>query len=187
MNDFFLLNNESLPHVFIGQNIEIKQIQIKNLNRFAYFADPIKQLESYSIETIKPIILTSIIQIMGLCSLVTSLDPETFSKHIGDQDAIADLILKIIQVNEAYFKEEKPKKQQRENQKKYSWFDSFQYLISDGHRQDDILNMSYGAFIEYLKAAQRRESQRLKTIAIATRAASAKNNDFDKFVSGLDH
>lgn len=186
MNDFFLLNNESLPHVFIDQNIEIKQIQIKNLNQFAYFADPIKQLESYSIETIKPIILTSIIQIMGLCSLVTSLDPETFSKHIGNQDAIADLILKIIQVNEAYFKEEKPKKQQRENQKKYSWFDSFQRLISDGHRQDDILNMSYGAFIEYLKAAQRRESQRLKTIAIATRAASAKNNDFDRFVSGLD-
>ena len=118
MNDFFLLNNESLPHVFIGHNIEIKQIQIKNLNQFAYFADPIKRLESYSIETIKPIILTSIIQIMGLCSLVTSLDPETFSKHIGNQDAIADLILKIIQVNEAYFKEEKPKKQQRENQKK---------------------------------------------------------------------
>lgn len=186
MNDFFLLNNESLPHVFIDQNIEIKQIQIKNLNQFAYFADPIKQLESYSIETLEPIILTSIIQIMGLCSLVTSLDPETFSKHIGNQDAIADLILKIIQVNEAYFKEEKPKKQQRENQKKYSWFDSFQRLISDGHRQDDILNMSYGAFTGYLKAAQRCELQRLKTIAIATRAASAKNNDFDKFVSGLD-
>lgn len=186
MNDFFLLNNESLPHVFIDQNIEIKQIQVKNLNQFAYFAEPIKQLESYSIETIKPIILTNIIQIMGLCSLVTSLDPETFSKHIGNQDAIADLILKIIQVNEAYFKQEKPKKQQRENQKKYSWFDSFQRLISDGHRQDDILNMSYGAFTGYLKAAQRCESQRLKTIAIATRAASAKNNDFDKFVSSLD-
>ncbi len=186
MNDFFLLNNESLPHVFIDQNIEIKQIQIKNLNQFAYFADPIKKLESYSIEAIEPLIETNIIQIMGLCSLVTSLDPETFSKHIGDQDAIADLILKIIQVNEAYFKEEKPKKQQRENQKKYSWFDSFQRLISNGHRQDDILNMSYGAFTGYLKAAQRCESQRLKTIAIATRAASAKNNDFDRFVSGLD-
>ena len=106
MNDFFLLNNESLQHVFIDQNIEIKQIQIKNLNQFAYFADPIKQLESYSIETIKPIILTSIIQIMGLCSLVTSLDPETFSRHIRDQDAIADLILKIVQVNEDFFKKD---------------------------------------------------------------------------------
>lgn len=54
---------------------------------------------------------------MGLCSLVTSLDPETFSKHIGDQDAIADLILKIIQVNEAYFKEEKPKNRKNGKEK----------------------------------------------------------------------
>lgn len=187
MNDFFLINNETLPYDFLDHQIEIKQIQIKNLNQFAYFADPIKKLESYSIETIKPIILTSIIQIMGLCSLVTSLDPETFSKHIGNQDAIADLILKIIQVNEAYFKNEKAKTRKKDNSNKSSWFDSFQLLVSTGHRTDEILEMSYGAFIEYLKAAQRRESQRLKTIAIATRAASAKNNDFDKFVSGLDH
>jgi hypothetical protein len=66
MNDFFLLNNESLPYVFIDQNIEIKQIQVKNLNRFAQFADPIKKLESYSIETITPLIDTDIIQIMGV-------------------------------------------------------------------------------------------------------------------------
>ena len=134
MNDFFLLNNESLPYVFIDQNIVIKQIQIKNLNQFAYFADPIKQLESYSIETIKPIILTSIIQIMGLCSLVTSLDPETFSKHIEDQDAIADLILKIIQVNEDFFKkDELPKRPTQQKTESASWFYSFQYLISCGH------------------------------------------------------
>ncbi|MDH0032009.1 MULTISPECIES: hypothetical protein [unclassified Acinetobacter] len=186
MNDFFLANNESLPYTFIDQNIHISQIQVKNLNQFAYYAKPIKKLDSYSVEMIQTIIDEHIVKIMGLCSLVTSLDPDVFSKHIGNQDATAELILKIIQVNEAYFKEEKPKKRQRENQKKYSWFDSFQHLISEGHRPDDILNMSYGAFTEYLKAAQRRESQRLKTIAIATRAASAKNNDFDKFVSGLD-
>ena len=186
MNDFFLLNNESLQHAFVDQKIEVKQIKVKDLNHFAQFADSIKKLDSYSIETITALIETEIFNIMGLCSLATSLDPETFAKHIANQDAIAELVLKIIQVNEAYFKEEKPKKQQRENQKKYSWFDSFQRLISNGHRQDDILNMSYGAFTGYLKAAQRCELQRLKTIAIATRAASAKNNDFDKFVSGLD-
>lgn len=186
MNDFFLLNNESLPHVFIDQNIEIKQIQIKNLNQFAYFADPIKQLESYSIETIKPIILTSIIQIMGLCSLVTSLDPETFSKHIGNQDAIADLILKIIQVNEAFFKKEKQQSKSRSEVNESTWFDSIQYLISCGHRPDEILTMPYGAFVGYLKAVQRLELQRLRLSAIATRAASAKSNDFDKFVSRLE-
>jgi hypothetical protein len=66
-------------------------------------------------------------------------------------------------VNEAYLRKKNRKNSKRKS-KKYSWFDSFQYLISDGHRPDDILNMSYGAFIEYLKAAQRRESQRLKRL-----------------------
>ena len=184
MNDFFLLNNESLPHVFIDQNIEIKQIQIKNLNQFAYFADPIKQLESYSIETIKPIILTSIIQIMGLCSLVTSLDPETFSKHIGNQDAIADLILKIIQVNEDFFKkDELPKRPTQQKTESASWFYSFQYLISCGHRPDDIMNMSYGAFLKYIEAAQRNEKQKLKGYAGAARVANhAKQQDFEKYI-----
>jgi hypothetical protein len=37
MNDFFLLNNESLPYVFVDQNIDIKQIQVKDLNHFSQF------------------------------------------------------------------------------------------------------------------------------------------------------
>ena len=188
MNDFFLLNNESLPHVFIDQNIEIKQIQIKNLNQFAYFADPIKQLESYSIETIKPIILTSIIQIMGLCSLVTSLDPETFSKHIGNQDAIADLILKIIQVNEDFFKkDELPKRPMQQKTESASWFYSFQYLISCGHRPDDIMNMSYGAFLKYIEAAQRNERQNIKNTAVAVRMAmNTSEQGWEKSIKQLD-
>lgn len=187
MNDFFLLNNKSLPHVFVGQNIEIKQIQIKNLNQFAYFADPIKQLESYSIETIKPIILTSIIQIMGLCSLVTSLDPETFSKHIGNQDAIAELVLKIIQVNEAFFKKEKQQSRSRTEVNEATWFDSFQYLISCGHRPDDIMNMSYGAFLKYIEAAQRNERQNIKNTAIAVRIAMhSSKQEWEKSIKQLE-
>jgi hypothetical protein len=85
MNDFFLLNNESLPYVFIDQNIEIKQIQVKNLNRFAQFADPIKKLESYSIETITPLIDTDMIQIMGVFSLVTTLDANYFADHLENR------------------------------------------------------------------------------------------------------
>ena len=66
MNDFFFFNNESLPYVFVDQDIEIKQIQVKNLNRFAQFADPIKKLESYSIETITPLVEPQMFNIMGI-------------------------------------------------------------------------------------------------------------------------
>lgn len=187
MNDFFLLNNESLPHVFIDQNIEIKQIQVKNLNQFAYFADPIKKLESYSIETIKPIILTSIIQIMGLCSLVTSLDPEAFAKHIADQDAIAELVLKIIQVNEAFFKKEKQQSRSRSEVNESTWFDSIQYLISCGHRPDEILNMPYGTFLKYIEAAQKNERQNIKNTAIAVRIAMhSSKQEWEKSIKQLE-
>lgn len=186
MNDFFLLNNESLPHVFVGQNIEIKQIQVKNLNRFAQFAEPIKKLESYSVETITPLIVSNMIQIMGVLSLTTTIDADYFTKQLGNTSDIADLILKITQVNEAFFKKEKQQSRSRSEVNESTWFDSIQYLISCGHRPDDILNMSYGAFVGYLKAVQRLELQRLRLSAIATRAASAKSNDFDKFVSRLE-
>ncbi|WP_151730419.1 hypothetical protein [Acinetobacter junii] len=188
MNDFFLLNNESLPYVFIDQNIEIKQIQIKNLNQFAYFADPIKQLESYSIETIKPIILTSIIQIMGLFSLVTTLDAEYFTKQLGNTSDIAKLILKTIEVNEDFFKkDELPKRQTQQKTESASWFYSFQYLISCGHRPDDIMNMSYGAFLKYIEAAQRNERQNIKNTAVAVRMAmNTSEQGWEKSIKQLD-
>ena len=188
MNDFFLLNNESLPHVFIGQNIEIKQIQIKNLNQFAYFADPIKQLESYSIETIKPIILTNIFQIMGVFSLVTTLDAEYFTKHLGNKSDIAKHILKIIEVNEDFFKkDELPKRPTQQKTESASWFYSFQYLISCGHRHNDIMNMSYGAFLKYIEAAQRNERQNIKNTAVAVRMAmNTSKQDWEKSIKQLD-
>lgn len=187
MNDFFLLNNESLSHVFIDQNIEIKQIQIKNLNQFAYFADPIKQLESYSIETITALVETEIFNIMGLCSLVTSLDPENFAKHIADQDAIAELVLKIIQVNEAFFKKEKQQSRSKTEVNESTWFDSFQYLISCGHRPDDILTMPYGAFLKYIEAAQKNERQNIKNTAIAVRIAMQSNKqEWEKSIKQLE-
>ncbi|WP_336982571.1 hypothetical protein [Acinetobacter modestus] len=185
MNDFFLVNNESLSHMFVDRNIQVMQIQVKNLNQFAFYAEPIKALDVYSIEMTRAVIDEHIVKIMGLCSMVTTLDPDAFTTNIQNRDAIVDLVLKIIQVNEAYFKKEK-KKQSKKKDDNQSWFDSFQYLVSAGHRPDDILNMPYGAFTEYMRSAQRRESQRLKSIAIATRAAyHAKQNDFEKFISGL--
>ena len=183
MNDFFLLNNESLQHTFVEQNIQVKQIQIKNLNKFAYFADPIKQLESYSIEAITALVETEIFNIMGLCSLATSLDPQAFSKHIADQDAIAELVLKIIQVNEAFFKKEKQQSRSRSEVNESTWFDSFQYLISCGHRPDDILTMPYGALLKYIEAAQKNERQNIKNTAIAVRIAmQSSKQDFDKYI-----
>lgn len=142
MNDFFLANNESVSHEFIDQKIQILQIQVKNLDRFAKHANELKEnLESYSIEAITPLIEPHTINVMGVCSLATTLDADHFMKHSADIAAISEMVLMIIQVNEAFFKKEKQRDKQQD--KSVTWFDSFQYLISCGHRHNDIMNMSY--------------------------------------------
>lgn len=183
MNDFFLLNNESLPCVFIDQNIEIKQIQVKNLNRFAKFADPIKKLESYSIETITPLVEPQMLNIMGICSMVTTISPELFKENAGQPTAIAELLLKIIEVNEAFFK----KDEKETDSKDSSWFNVFAYLVKIGHRHHDILDMTYGAFLQYLKEGHAVERQQVKSYAIASRVANnAKEKVWDKYLKQFD-
>lgn len=184
MNDFFLANNESLPHTFIDQKIEVKQVQVKDLNQFAQYANTFKDLESDSIETITPLVEPQILNIMGMCSIVTSLQPSVFSSNTAQTSAIAELVLKIIQVNEAFFKKEK---KQQGSGKESNWFMAFAYLVKTGHRLDDIMNMTYGAFIQYLKVAQAIERQQIKSYAIATRVANnAKEKGWDKYLKQLD-
>lgn len=181
MNDFFIANNESLPHVFIDQKIEVKQIQVKNLDHFTKHANELKKkLESYSIEAITPLIEPHILQVMGICSLTTTLDVDHFMKHSGDIAAVSELVLKIIEVNEAFFKKEK---EQHGQDKNVTWFDSFQYLIGCGHRHDDIMNMSYNSFLKYIEAAQKNEQKQLKSYAVAMRVANhAKQQDFERYL-----
>ena len=119
--------------------------------------------------------------------MVTSLDPQAFSKHIANQDVIAELVLKIIQVNEAFFKKEKQQSKSRSEVNEATWFDSIQYLISCGHRPDDILNMPYGAFLKYIEAAQKNERQNIKNTAIAVRIAMQSNKqEWEKSIKQLE-
>ncbi|WP_312057641.1 hypothetical protein [Acinetobacter courvalinii] len=188
MNDFFLANNESLLHIFIDQKIEVKQIQVKNLDRFAKYANKIKdELKSYSIETITPLVEPQILNIMGMCSMVTSLDSKVFVANMAQATSIAELVLKIVEVNEVFFKKDKRQGRANKEIKEVSWFHSFTYLVKNGHRHDDIMNMSYGAFMEYLKEAQAFERQQIKSYAIATRVANnAKQQGWDKYLKQLD-
>ena len=125
--------------------------------------------------------------LMEMGKMVTSLDPQAFSKHIANQDVIAELVLKIIQVNEAFFKKEKQQSRSKTEVNEATWFDSIQYLISCGHRPDDIMNMSYGAFLKYIEAAQKNERQNIKNTAIAVRVAMhSSKQEWDKSIKQLE-
>ena len=125
--------------------------------------------------------------LMEMGKMVTSLDPQAFSKHIANQDVIAELVLKIIQVNEAFFKKEKQQSRAKNEVNESTWFDSIQYLIGCGHRPDDILTMPYGAFLKYIEAAQKNERQNIKTTAIAVRIAmQLSKQEWDKSIKQLE-
>jgi hypothetical protein len=47
------------------------------------------------------------------------------------------------------------RKSQSKDEEQTSWFKTFQFLIESGHRPADVLQMSYGTFTGYLKAAQK--------------------------------
>lgn len=67
-----------------------------------------------------------------------------------------------------------------------TWFDSFQFLISAGHRPDDIMNMTYGAFDQYLKSAQKDNKNKLQYLSSVIRSAHHANaKEFAKFFEGL--
>ncbi|WP_312102103.1 hypothetical protein [Acinetobacter venetianus] len=184
MNDFFLANNESLLHTFIDQKIEVKQIQVKNLDRFAQYANKIKdELKSYSVETITPLVEPQILNIMGMCSMVTTIRPESFEENLEQPTAIAELVLKIIEVNKEFFKKEEKETDSKDS----SWFNAFAYLVKMGHKHDDIMNMSYGAFLQYIKEGHAVERQQVKSYAIAQRmAAGANKRDWEKYLKQLD-
>ena len=125
--------------------------------------------------------------LMEMGKMVTSLDPQAFSKHIANQDVIAELVLKIIQVNEAFFKKEKQQSRSKTEVNESTWFDSIQYLIGCGHRSDEILNMPYGAFLKYIEAAQKNERQSIKNTAIAVRIAMhSSKQEWEKSIKQLE-
>ena len=125
--------------------------------------------------------------LMEMGKMVTSLDPQAFSKHIANQDVIAELVLKIIQVNEAFFKKEKQQSRSKTEVNESTWFDSIQYLIGCDHRPDEILNMPYGAFLKYIEAAQKNERQNIKNTAIAVRIAMhSSKQEWEKSMKQLE-
>jgi len=120
---------------------------------------------------------------MGLCSLVTSINPESFNENAGQPTAIAELLLKIIEVNEAFFKKEEKETDSKDS----SWFEAFAYLVKMGHRHNDILDMTYGAFLQYLKEGHAVEREQVKSYAIAQRMASGANKrGWEKYLKQLD-
>lgn len=166
MNDFFLASNRTVTI----HGIEIKQITVKDFDLWCQSAEPIKQFledKDYSNEILQDLFIQHPSDVLKSLALIADRTPDLLLDLAKKQDIFMQIISAMLQINEPYFKPEKQKKTATKTAAKddSTWFDSFQVLISAGHTHSEIMNMSYGAFLQYLKSVikdQKHQVQRLR-------------------------
>lgn len=189
MNDFFLANNDVYINKY-GQ--EIRQFKVKELENWVSIAELIRIAlkRNYSDESIEAAIQANKFKAIAMCLLVTDATGAQIDEMIqNDADRFIELFKDVINVNKAFFNQEDPKQTNRQESKKdkTTWFDSFQTLISKGHKHKDILNYSFGAFLEYLKAAQRHEKNHILSQSTTMRVAyHADKKGFSNYTSEVN-
>lgn len=185
MNDFFLATNRSIK----VNDIEVRQIQMKDFDIWAAHAEVLKNFikdKDHSDEILNELFRAHGAQVISTIVCVTDLDNEALFKLAADEQDFKELLKAVLLVNQAYFKYEKPKRAAKKSATESTWFDSFQYLISAGHLPDDIMNMTYGAFDQYLKSAQKDHKNKLQYLSSVIRSAHHANaKEFKKFFEEL--
>ena len=187
MNEFFLANNRS---VVIG-NTTIHQLKMHNIDEWGPYASVIKSfLKTHSDEIYKSLLKAHTVEVMTLLGKSTlKTESELILMAEASESTFLSLIEAVIKVNDAYFAEKESGRKRSRKVKELdqpSWFETFQYLIEAGHHHEDIMQMSYGSFIGYLKAAQKQRSQNLLTSTNLMRAAQhAKDKAYAKLTDEL--
>ncbi len=182
MNDFFLATNRSIA----VNDIEVRQIQMKDFDTWATHVESIKQFlknKNHSDEVLTELFAAHGMRVISTMACVTDLDNESLFKLASDEQRFKELLKAVLIVNQAYFKYEKPKRGAKKNTQtnESTWFDSFQFLVSMGHQHSEIMEMTYGAFQGYVKAANKMYRQGIVNSAIAARVAQSDKKGFESF------
>ncbi len=189
MNDFFLAANRSIT----VNDVEVHQIQMKDFDQWAVHAEKVKIFlkgKNYSDEILTQLFKTHSIEVLGICSLATKLPAASLIDLANaSEQQFKEVLSAVLQVNGAYFKEDQPKRRNKKQVAKdndSTWFDSFQLLISAGHNHTEIMNMTYGAYSEYLKSAQKDYRNKLAALTSVVRSAQhASAKELKKFLDEL--
>ena len=189
MNDFFLAANRSIT----VNGVEVHQIQMKDFDQWAVHAEKLKSFlkgKNYSDEILSELFKAHSIEVLGMCSLATRLPVASLiDLATTSEQQFKEVLSAVLQVNGAYFKEDQPKhrnKKQATKDNDSTWFDSFQLLISAGHTHTEIMNMTYGAYSEYLKSAQKDYRNKLTALTSVVRSAQhASAKELKMFIDKL--
>ena len=179
MNDFFLATNRSIK----VNDIEVRQIQMKDFDTWAVHAEPVKNFikdQNHSDEILTALFKAHTVQVISTMACVTDLDHELLLKLAADEQEFKDLLKAALLINQVYFKYEKPKRGIKKKDDS-TWFDSFQFLVSMGHQHSEIMEMTYGTFQGYVKAANKLYKQGILNNAVAGRVAQSDKKGFESF------
>lgn len=179
MNDFFLATNRSIKL----KDIEVRQIQMKDFDQWLKHAEVLKNFikdKDHSDEILTGLFKVHGVQVISTIACVTNLNQKAIFDLAADEQAFKELLKAVLLVNQAYFKYEKPKRGIKKKDDS-TWFDSFQFLVSMGHQHSEIMEMTYGAFQGYVKAANKLYKQGIFNNAVAARVAQSDKKGFESF------
>ena len=179
MNDFFLATNRSIKI----NDIEVRQIQMKDFDQWLKHAEVLKNFikdKDHSDEILTELFKAHGVQAISTIACVTNLNQKAIFDLAADEQTFKELLKAVLLVNQAYFKYEKPKRGIKKKDDS-TWFDSFQFLVSMGHQHSEIMQMTYGAFQGYVKAANKMYKQGIFNSAIAARVAQSDKKGFESF------
>ncbi|MFI9459920.1 hypothetical protein [Acinetobacter sp. NPDC052428] len=179
MNDFFLATNRSIKI----NDIEVRQIQMKDFDTWAMHAEPLKNFikdQNHSDEILTQLFKVHGVQVISTIACVSNLNQKAIFDLAADEQGFKELLKAVLLVNQAYFKYEKPKRGAKKKDDS-TWFDSFQFLVSMGHQHGEIMEMTYGAFQSYVKAANKMYKQGIFNNAVAARVAQSDKKGFESF------
>ena len=189
MNDFFLAEGRSVTLPFGNPKVAVQQLKMHNLDVWFPAAIAVKtflEKKDYSDEILTQLFKEHGMHVLHLLKLTTGKKQAELMQYVDDEQGFKLLIKTMLEVNVAYFKEPKPRQRTKSGEEQSSWFNAFQFLVAQGHQHSEIMQMSYGCFINYLKAAQKVYLDDKKLHANVIRAAQhSDKKGFEKFQAEL--
>lgn len=186
MNEFFLAENRT-QSVDIDEDysIEVRQLLVCEIDKAERFAFPVREAlkDNWVTADLHEVLNKNQLSAIILISILTTLTGDNALKIKNEApEKFLEIFEAILNTNQDYFKKNKGKKSDKES----TWFDSFQYLIANGHKHSDILNYSFGTFVAYSKAAQKLESASLLNSGSTMRVAyHADKKGFEQFTKNM--
>lgn len=192
MNEFALASNRTITLPLGEQLVEIRQVVMAEFDQFVGSAHIIKTaLDALPKDKDNTAIIQAFLSNSAattqLLIMLTSLNVEQIGTMTeNDPASIMQLIFTLYSLNTAFF-DEVVKPQRKTDNKKNTWFDGFQFLISQGHRHSEIMQYTYGAYLGYMDAASKSYRHNLRVQAGMIRTAHhANKQQMDKFCRELD-